>query len=338
MEMKRKDTAEAMSNMTEMIKEHLVCDILEAALPFMESEEMRECLRRNADPKRVRGYIDIIMASRASLNRKAEALKTIADSFNKLREIMGGDLGKESPGEMAVACEFALEEAHKEERDAVFLLTEHWRPDVSDWWDVIPFSSFAAAEQRIAVQRTKLGETVSNIEEKVWFIIGKWMPEPDGSMRQKMTWILNTDGDIWFAEIQDSDDKDFFPAVNHPISFQAGDIITIDCSPFVAPLHAVLSVSDQDGNGTCYDWCVYNDEKDGSLRMDDLQFGIFNGWAPVPALLRVSRHEGPLPSKEAVLQEISEALKIDSSLAEKLMDDKLWSYGKITWKAGKYGD
>lgn len=117
-----------------------------------------------------------------------------------------------------------------------------------------------------------------------------------------------------------------------PVPFWPGDILHIDCTPY-PPYGVFCLAADVTVNYVQYDGPHYAREKridvlwplpGGRVELGDLNGG--EGWkvhgqqlAPLPALLRAERWEGPLPESCTFLKGLSKRIKKDYMLGKRLV-------------------
>jgi len=146
--------------------------IIDEALKFMESEEMRKYLLSPTGTPGLWQCFDLIAQSRAPLADKACALKKIADMYPQLAD------ERCNPGRMATQAFAALEEANDAPPGSVFILTEYWLdPDIEWNYDEFfgdlakeastPFPTFEKAAAHIAEENSELYEADESEKRKM---------------------------------------------------------------------------------------------------------------------------------------------------------------------------
>lgn len=93
--------------------------------------------------------------------------------------------------------------------------------------------------------------------------------------------------------------------LNLSVPFQAGDIVTLDCSPFAEPCH-MLILNAENNLDCCGLRGVFTDE-DGRLYIDSVKHGHcfpMHYRSRLSPLYRMSLYFGPLPENEKVLKQI----------------------------------
>jgi hypothetical protein len=312
--------------------------VIEESLRFIESEEMKNYLR-GIKSVSLFDYCEIIVRSRADLERKAAALREIAriahgdQELDKLEE-------DDRAGNMAEAGFAALEETRNASAGTVFLLREQFRKRRYSWfWDDVkeettPFSSFEAARNHALELRHsyKNDDHIEDLDDRLWFGIEKWIPAEGGRMKETIDWTLSADGDIWFFDIEDTSDERlrFLESHGHhfgifgwdlklPVPFSVGDIVTIDCRPFFDVFHAVITTL-----GDNHDCCAVSFlyvTKRGKIDVAALKHNnFFHVLSPFSALYRAETFKGALPKRESPLEILSGTLKKSPELGETSWD------------------
>ena len=304
-------------------------DYFETALSFVESAEMREYFRQTLlagkIPTRlrfnpVRDCREFIVGSRASIDSKLAALKTIPPSKDTLDYIR--------------VAESALVEK-KSVKDNVFLVTLNYpynkdnEPDV--WENRKPFLSYESALKWIHNETSRQvdlsGENPEKLMDLIWFEVEKFISGEDGDLVHSITWTLNAEGDIMFFELGDdfkkykirsceAEDNDDLVWLGWegsgnweypPIPFDFGDIISIDMRPFYHDFRGVI-VRIHDNCICCAVACVHCDE-DGYLYCNTLKHDMNCLHTKVSPLFRAERFVGDLPDNERSLEVISDAIR-----------------------------
>ena len=234
-------------------------DYKEMSLSFVETKEMRECLRNTLlvgdDPIRVIEECgEIIVGSRANIDEKLEALRKLPSC-------------KENEDLITVA-EIALAERESITGD-VFLVTMHYpyEENSTGYWGTkferqpcLTFDkviSLVNKETQSELNYEK--ETIEECMNRFWYEVEKFSHFESDELTHKISWDLNAKGEIMFFKqgdllkkcrlSKDTDDDDrltwFFGEglndLSHfPVPFDFGDIITIDMRPYYDKLNGVI--------------------------------------------------------------------------------------------------
>ena len=320
--------------------------IIDEALKFMESEEMRRHLLSPTGTPDLWQCFDLIAQSRAPLAEKANALKKIAD--------MSPQLADENcdPGKMAAQASAALDETNDAPPGSVFILTEFWLdPDIEWNYDEFfgdlakngstPFPTFEKASAFIAEENGLLYEEDDIVSDDacLWNEITRWDLDQNGNLVEAISWFLSNSGVIWGYDREWErrrqrflwDDGDFLiggsGGLDLPTPFAHGDVITVDMRPFVDVFNAVITKR-RDGRDCCDPTCLYFNKR-GEVNFRALKHPSFR-IPNFPPLLRASRYNGDLPEWEAPLRVISERVRADESLCDKLFDIG-WHWRREEW-------
>lgn len=253
---------------------------------FLPSEEMRAYLK--TQPMLPEETIrELIAGAPVSLEKKAEwAWGTDKESVDRaLAELAA------RPGEL-----FTLEDAWYDE-------------DIREtkYWFNAPFLSF---EQVLSHIRAELAEDVGDVGEwrdSQWYEAQKWAPNGDGELVSVCTYWLLGDQVTYFRWKDcraDTPFNSYCPEPNLPVPFRAGDILTVDCTPFVPVKHALL-LEVGDNRDCCCLQALCRDEKTGRWITGAVKHrSLFGGpyvdifYTPV---YRLARYTGDLPPEERVV-------------------------------------
>ena len=332
--------------------------IIDEALKFMESEEMRSHLLSPTGTPGLWQCFDLIAQSRAPLADKACALKKIADMYPQLADEHC------NPSKMAAQARAALEETNGAPPGSIFILTEYWLdPDIEWNYDEFfgdlakkgstPFSTYDKAVAHIAEENSKLYEADETVSDDVcqWNEITRWDLDQNSNLDEAITWFLSNSGVIWGYDREWErrnhrflfGDDNFLPGstggLNLPTPFAHGDIITVDMRPFVDVFHAVITMT-RDGRDCCDPTCLYFNKR-GVVDFGALKHRSFRvpNFSP---LLRASLYDGDLPELEAPLKVISERVRADESLGDMLFEvggyrkreEWTWANLEAVWLGG----
>lgn len=196
----------------------------------------------------------------------------------------------------------------------------------------------------------------SEIDETLycWYKLEKWVPNAKNYMENKYDYVLINDEICYFTcrfflnKLKDGYDRwpitnlDFAVTTfisNLTVPFQAGDIVTIDCSPFM-PKKRVLVIENRDC-GAWSDWCalqaIYQNEE-GYWETGNVKGGVFLSylwWEFISPLYRLEKYIGELTEEEQIYQEVQNYLQGEEQKGEELwnaMNDRSLggNMGKIT--------
>jgi hypothetical protein len=174
----------------------------------------------------------------------------------------------------------------------------------------------------------KNDDHVEDIDDRMWFGIEKWIPAEDGRMKETIDWTLSAAGDIWFFNLPDASDEGlrfllsfgiYGWDLNLPVPFSVGDIVTIDCRPFIDVFHAVITTLG-DNHDCCAVWFLYVTKR-GKIDVEALKHNhFFHELSPFSALYRAETFKGALPKRESPLEILSGTLKKSPELGEAYWD------------------
>jgi len=311
--------------------------VIEEALKFIESDEMREYLQRDDVDVALWQWAMLVAQSRASLSDKASALQKITENpkyFDKKEELRAVDWKLKK-------VLSAIEETTNVSPGSVFSLTKYWIDDEVVWINdgrkffgnyykkekSLLFTTFERALHFISMDNFYTYGICGNEipdDTSTWYEITRWDRLDDGeNMSDRITWLLGHSGIIWgFDKVYDrwtwSDDGfniGLGGGIELPTPFKPGDIVVVDMRPFTDSFHAVILWTD-DVDNKHSPICMFIN------RAGNVEVGAINYLSPHPPcfspLLRAKRYNGKLFGREIPLKFISECLKKDYLLGEKM--------------------
>jgi hypothetical protein len=331
--------------------------MLEEALRFIESDEMRNYLERDclrgANPWWSNYTCLIIANSPAPLEDKINALENLVRAgYNKK---YCSERHKD-PGKVADAGRFALEETQNSPSGAIFILTECFRnsnsfPRYSNLVDeeITPFTSFDAA-RNFSIANRNAYDTPNDIDDRRWFYVDKWIPADESSMINTLRWTLSPTSDIWFFDVLATSDEVkrrmgdynsifsiYTDGPSLPVPFEPGDIITIDCRPFLDVFHAVIA--DLGDNRDCCAVQIFYMGVGGKINTHALKHDmatsnlVFDMYTHFfSALYRASIFIGELPKRETPLAILSKAIKKEPSFLDRYWEAFGDRTSGVRWK------
>lgn len=243
--------------------------ILEAFIP---SREMRDYLKDIELNERQIG--NIIIGSPVPLRKKAQFAK----------------------GELLEAINTALGELELNEGE-LFYLKEAWFDEAEkrpEYYGNAPFLSLEKAMKSIF-------ESDGDYEHQ-WFELEKWITDGNELLHKYTYYIWNGNivyfeygDDYFFTDLRFNRIKD----LNLPVPFKPGDIVNIDCTPFVPPKQAIITEVD-DNKDCCCLQALYRFANDrwsiGSIKHYST---LFAGWyPPMSPLYRISTYNEELSIDE----------------------------------------
>ena len=222
----------------------------------------------------------------------------------------------------------------------VYLLYQHEYSeyDSDTCQDTRPFPTFASAINYIREQSDEWfwGENLD--EALTWFTIEKWVGNDQTSM--KATYTVSKCGEVWDYKQEKNDLHHEFGMSNAlglylPVPFAAGDVITIDCRPFVPFKHGVI-VSIGDNHDCCCVQCLYA-KSDGTLDVGALKHSsVFDdGVTPyISPLYNAQIVQSSLPANDEYFREVGDAIALwDAELRKQedfneyahVLENKVWT-------------
>jgi hypothetical protein len=316
--------------------------IIKEALPFLESGEMRGYLQNPEVKVTPWQWLDLIAKSRAGLADKAAALKEIAERYPTEPDKCF------NPGVMAEQAFCALKETTLTPPGSVFILSVCWLDEDIEWnndeflghyikKDTTPFATF---EQAVAYIKEEESDEAEGSDICIYYEIARWDLSESGELCESICWTLGSSDVIWgyrreepirrYGPLQDDNDFNFNydSDLNLPLPLTYGDIITIDVRPFAEVFHGVIIWTNGGNYDCCSPTCLFINKK-GKIESSALKH-LFHCLPKFSPFLRMERYDGKLPEWEAPLKIISERVKEDNTLGDKLfyieMEEK-----ELTW-------
>lgn len=312
--------------------------MIEETLRFIESEEVRNYLREflktfggiTEERKRVghrRLCSSIVCFAPAPVEQKILVLDLIAVQTKSNPEGDSCD-----PAKFAKEYRMALEERYNNPLGTVFRLRLcHYNESGYHGWSDALFTEFDAAVRCIKEHsQTDSPHNIYHLPDACGFLsytIDKCVPGENGMMEEYYcTWILNASGKIWYFDYGDrfkpEDWVDMIDygrrSVEFPVPFQPGDIVTIDCCPFVHYEHVLVTGYDGFERHLAPMECLYTPPSGKILYTGSINDNAFLTQSPVSGYYRIARHQGALRPYEAPLAVISTAAQWNPKLPEEI--------------------
>lgn len=204
-------------------------------------------------------------------------------------------------------------------------LTEKWYDNDFIWWNQssgVPFSSLDAAVRHI---RQEMAEEEWDEDSLCWTRLEKWVPGEDGDYHNPYTYYLIRDEIVYFDN--PTGRLDPFcgaPDLDVPIPFKPGEIVYIDCTPFMPPKPVVLlEVNNHDCCGVT---CLFRGEDDGYWEVGSVKHS--RCWSVLPhvfpaisPLYRLASFCGELMEGEWVLEIVSDYIDGDMKKGQDLWEN-----------------
>lgn len=182
-----------------------------------------------------------------------------------------------------------------------------------------PYLTWGHVLERI---REYLGYFEADEKELVWFHVDKWSPDGTGRLKNEYGFtVLGTEVCYFYQASSHWYDFSTDRDLNLPVPFHAGDIVTVDCRPFVPVSHGViLEVGD---NRDCCCFQALFRKSDGTWDTGAVKHGhiVPNGYAPISPLYRLASFHGQLTEKEHLLEKVSRYVDGDEERGA-----ALWNY------------
>lgn len=288
-----------------------VCAIRDNVMCCIDSDDMRLYLTEQFRELNSADLIEIITGALKPLAYKLDLMKELAvhfphqfeeiDSFFDFEPYV--QLYQEAVDNMQIG----------KDETAVFLLNGY-RYDKNNDRELFmsrPFFSFDAALMYIKQEDEDWLCGYDKVADAlIWFEIEKWVGMEAPELIAAYT--VSKYGEVWDFR-RNNDLHHSFGISNAlglylPVPFSAGDVITIDCTPFAPAKHGVI-VTIGDNHDCCSVQCLYL-KKDGTLDIGGLKHShVFDTLTPyVSVLYKAEVAKGNLPEYEAYMVEVGQKI------------------------------
>lgn len=291
---------------------------LEASLSFIESEEMRDYLRKELPQFRwaAMSCADIVAFAPAPIEQKLPVLEQIAQEAEPELAYDGQPFTKRAV-QLARSCRTALEERYSGPEGSMFWLqASSCDGDQRCLFDNAFFTEFDAALRYL--EQLEMKYPADYAFEGLSYTITKHVPDGKGELKEYCTWYLNNTRELWYFEYEHDNYPDDWEDLldyggnflNLPVPFQPGDIVLADCLPYVSPRCVlILDVGD---NRDCCCLSALSIGKDGCLLASAFKHNSFlrnPEISRVSGLYRVARWTGELTAEEEPLAILSPLIR-----------------------------
>ena len=303
---------------------------------FMPSEEMRDhLLNRNLTDAEI---MRLILGAPVALQTKAEYCRRLMCRDDKFYDrLVPPAINMQMPNlrtEHSFAGHYheirAALEALQLRPGEILCLNEAWldkeRMEEERSNGSIPFLSLEAALRYI---RDEMAEEAWTEGTLCWTVLEKWVPRENGEMLRVYCYYLIRD-EVVFFERTETNARDHWLQLpknnvysgesihlNLSVPYHPGDIVAINCIPFV-PVRRVLLL--EVGDDCCGVTCLYR-TKDGRWKTGTLKHGRFTeGCCYYSPLYRISSCSAPLPPEDSLLTAAQAYIAGDAEKGRKLWE------------------
>lgn len=300
---------------------------IDAALTFIESEEMRDYLRE-ALPKLHGVATDcahIVAYAPAPIERKLPVLEQIAQEVDP-EEIFDREPHAAYVARFAQGCRYALEERHNGPEGAVFHVESRLYSEDDDInYPRALFTSFDAALRYLEHEMEEYPEEYA--AEGTNHTVTKYVPDGSGRLAECCSWYLNSMRELWYFDYETVPQGfqgwylPFYHYLNLPVPFQPGDIVVADCMPY-APSRRVLFLAVGD-NLDCCCLTVLFFRKNGCLGVGAFKHDCYfydDEYKYVSGLYRAARWTGELPAEEEAFSVLAPLIRAKPEYGEEIRD------------------
>lgn len=254
-------------------------------------------------PLRRRDMVASIVNAPVSLERKRELFLRLAeDEESPYFSILADMLGQ------------AIREMTPQPGEFLYMFAYYYKEDGCCGEDSEPIGAFLSWEDVWEAIRECMEDEWDDIGSMTWFWVEKWTPDGNGKLKNSYNYET-VGGEVCYCssdEFPDFEDvwmDDFGRNVAVepylPVPFHAGDILTVDCRPYVPVSHVVI-LTIGDNRDCCSVQALYH-KCDDIWRMGAVRHGsIFPNPHPgLSPLYRLASFHGQLPEEERILEKVS---------------------------------
>lgn len=302
---------------------------------LFESQEMRQCIKAEYSNIGITTKAGIIKGARLDIRKKLHLLEKLYDENSGVCK-NGSLLTAELENLKSDINEYRAAVGHfKAMPGDVYIVGEYGFdngvPDVPKMYGYCPYTSFYAAMRYIKSEWEEAKQEYNSGEVPTfWYTIEKYSAEGE-NMREKICWRVMPDGKVTdFGGIHE---------INVPHPFSEGDIVLMDCTPFLPPRVGVIIETDPNPNDCCMPQalCMIRDGKfcTGAVKHGSVfrDYGYHSLFSP---MYRLKIYDGALTGKEKILYNISRKLKEQGDNKEHpTLGNILWNNIYNANKSGK---
>lgn len=299
-------------NLCKEIPEEELNKLKDKVLSCIDSADMREYLSENFEKLNTHDLIGIVGGALRSINFKLNLFTELAEILPHQFDEIDSFYDFEPYVDM---YKLAFKDMQFNETEkGIFLLNQYdYKYERGLGPSPVmtkPFYTFNAAIKYIKNDVKDWLNTDDMESALTYFGIEKWVGDTD--LEEKSYYTVSKYGEIWHYYSCESDCFHLFgyDDLNLPVPFKAGDIITLDCRPFI-PLSHVVVVSVGDNHDCCSVQCIYF-RSDGTIDMGALKHSaVFDaGFDPeVSPLYKATITREPLPDSENIFYDISNEIR-----------------------------
>lgn len=299
----------------------------DALSQFMPSEDVRAHLEAN--PISDMNLIELVLGSPTALSEKRDFFEAAFAECSHEQNALQSAL-RTYHDEIAAALN---ELEHVDENEILYRKTM-WdeQPVLNEWHEagVAPFSNI---ESLLDDLREEMLEEEWDEDSCCWNVVEKWRKNDDASWSNTCRFYFIQDEAVFFdrPELerslkrarQDNSHLQMYRGspygLDLPTPFDVGDIITLDCRPFMPLNYGLIIVrEDEDHRHDIYPQIVYGiigGPYDGTWGESALKIGsdFHIGWPGYSLLYNARRFQSNLPEEYAMLSELQRIIRQDRS-------------------------
>ena len=217
---------------------------------LFESDEMKDCIKREYGLLHILTKADIIKGSKIDIRKKLELLKKLYESIDKSKD-WEIDCLKSDINEF----EHAVEQFHSIFGD-VYIVGEYgFDDDIRDekLYGYRPYTSFHKALRYIKNEWEDSKESYNGgLQPTYWYTVEKYSPGNNGDMHEQICWYITADGTV-----TSFDGAGRHIDINIPHPFSDGDIVIIDSTPSYPERIGLIIETGPDSNDCCFPQALF---------------------------------------------------------------------------------
>lgn len=279
-----------------------------------ESKVMKSYLIENIEEIRKCDIIDFVLGAQIELSKKYDYIKAVYDIFQDDKEEFS------SAGKLLKELDMANAELNVSDNEFLLLNENVFNNQIYDdyFLNRDPFSSFDEAIEY--VKSLMIDYEDKNIDDITkWYEIEKFRKDENGKWNRIITWIVTLDGRVIYVHGDNLPEIGYFiDSLYIPLPFKVGDILKIDCRPFLPPKFGVITGMGDNRDCCCaqFSWIT----PDGKIQTGALKHNqIFDDfyYCYMQGLFRAEIYKGESNAEVDRLYPILELIEADERETEK---------------------
>lgn len=290
---------------------------------LFETTEMREYMNEKFDDLSSRDIAAAVYRARINLQKKLKLFEEFkilypeVEQYEKYTELFRRAINnmETRAGDIFIIL---ICECHPKKSSCP---TKDFCAAFSDYDDAIHYIKNYYREEYL--DDSQQDETTANL--LCWFIVEKWCKNEEGKLEKSICFdVMGTGEVIRFHGDNLVKKPEYFPfdkLPNLPVPFKVGDIVTLDCRPYLPKrLGVILEIGDN--RGCCSRQCLYINRKgriDVGTLIHNSTFFDFHYWeSAMSPLYRIEKFQGKIKEKDCILKMVSDYINENEELGSGL--------------------